>query len=147
MALRVALFALFGLIAASVVIFHVALGLSFIDALYFVVTTVTTVGYGDFNFQNASPWMKLYGCLLMTCGVAMVAMFVSLITDMILQMRLRDVISRGAARSKGHIIVAGLDNIGIRLVQGLLWHGERVVASANFLIDAEAKIQGALKSW
>jgi Cu(I)/Ag(I) efflux system membrane fusion protein len=25
--------------------------------------------------------------------------------------------------------------------------GERVVNSANFLIDAEAKIQGALKSW
>jgi len=25
--------------------------------------------------------------------------------------------------------------------------GERVVTSANFLIDAEAKVQGALKSW
>jgi Cu(I)/Ag(I) efflux system membrane fusion protein len=25
--------------------------------------------------------------------------------------------------------------------------GERVVASANFLIDAEAKVQGALRSW
>jgi membrane fusion protein, copper/silver efflux system len=28
-----------------------------------------------------------------------------------------------------------------------LKEGERVVASANFLIDAESKIQGALKSW
>ena len=28
-----------------------------------------------------------------------------------------------------------------------LKEGERVVASANFLIDAEAKVQGALKSW
>jgi Cu(I)/Ag(I) efflux system membrane fusion protein len=28
-----------------------------------------------------------------------------------------------------------------------LQEGERVVASANFLIDAEAKVQGALKSW
>jgi Cu(I)/Ag(I) efflux system membrane fusion protein len=28
-----------------------------------------------------------------------------------------------------------------------LSEGERVVASANFLIDAESKIQGALKSW
>ena len=25
--------------------------------------------------------------------------------------------------------------------------GERIVASANFLIDAESKVQGALKSW
>ena len=28
-----------------------------------------------------------------------------------------------------------------------LKEGERVVNSANFLIDAEAKVQGALKSW
>ena len=28
-----------------------------------------------------------------------------------------------------------------------LTNGERVVSSANFLIDAEAKVQGALKSW
>jgi len=28
-----------------------------------------------------------------------------------------------------------------------LKQGERVVTSANFLIDAEAKVQGALKSW
>jgi len=28
-----------------------------------------------------------------------------------------------------------------------LKEGERVVSSANFLIDAEAKVQGALKNW
>jgi Trk K+ transport system NAD-binding subunit len=132
MALRFTLFSLLGLIVASVVIFHVALGMSFVDALYFVVATVTTVGYGDINLQNASPGMKLYGCVLMTCGVAIVAMVVSLVTDLILQIRLRDVISRGASRSKGHIIVAGLDNIGIRLVQGLVRHGERVVAIERY---------------
>jgi Cu(I)/Ag(I) efflux system membrane fusion protein len=32
-------------------------------------------------------------------------------------------------------------------VQNGLQAGERVVASANFLIDAEAKVQGALRSW
>ncbi len=32
-------------------------------------------------------------------------------------------------------------------VRGGLKEGERVVASANFLIDAESKIQGALKTW
>ena len=28
-----------------------------------------------------------------------------------------------------------------------LAEGDRVVSSANFLVDAEAKVQGALKSW
>ena len=32
-------------------------------------------------------------------------------------------------------------------VKAGLVEGERVVASANFLIDAEAKVQGALKSF
>jgi Cu(I)/Ag(I) efflux system membrane fusion protein len=32
-------------------------------------------------------------------------------------------------------------------VKSGLSEGERVVTSANFLIDAEAKVQGALKSW
>ncbi len=32
-------------------------------------------------------------------------------------------------------------------VKSGLKEGERVVASANFLIDAESKIQGALKLW
>jgi membrane fusion protein, copper/silver efflux system len=32
-------------------------------------------------------------------------------------------------------------------VRGGLKEGERVVTSANFLIDAESKIQGALKTW
>jgi Cu(I)/Ag(I) efflux system membrane fusion protein len=32
-------------------------------------------------------------------------------------------------------------------VQSGLQEGERVVASANFLIDAESKVQGALKDF
>jgi Cu(I)/Ag(I) efflux system membrane fusion protein len=32
-------------------------------------------------------------------------------------------------------------------VRNGLKENERVVTSANFLIDAEAKVQGALKSW
>jgi Cu(I)/Ag(I) efflux system membrane fusion protein len=32
------------------------------------------------------------------------------------------------------------------VVSGLK-EGDRVVSSANFLIDAEARVQGALKSW
>jgi len=127
-ALRITLASMAALVVVSVAVFRVAVGISWVDAVYFVLSTVTTVGYGDYNLHDASPWMKLYGCLLMVCGVAMLAVIVSLATDLVLQTRLRDVIARGSARAKGHIIVAGLGNIGFRLVQSLLRSGEQVVA-------------------
>ncbi|MGA2253703.1 MAG: NAD-binding protein [Thermoguttaceae bacterium] len=128
MALRITLFAMTVLIVVSVFVCRLALDISFVDATYFVISTITTVGYGDYSFHDASPGMKLYGCVLMLCGVAILAVIVSLVTDLILQTRLRDVIARGSARFKGHIIVAGLGNIGFRLVQSLLQNGEQVVA-------------------
>jgi len=127
-ALRVTLASMAALVVASVVVFHLAVEIPLIDAIYFVMSTITTVGYGDYNLQHASPAMKLFGCVLMLCGVAMLAMIVSLVTDLVLQTRLRDVIARGSARAKGHIIVAGLGNIGFRLLQSLLDGGEQVVA-------------------
>jgi membrane fusion protein, copper/silver efflux system len=33
------------------------------------------------------------------------------------------------------------------VVKSGLHEGEQVVATANFLIDAEAKVQGALQQW
>ena len=50
------LMAAFGtLIALAVAYFHVRLQLSWLDALYFVVVTVATVGYGDITLLNAPP--------------------------------------------------------------------------------------------
>jgi Trk K+ transport system NAD-binding subunit len=112
----------------SVVVFHFALDLPFIDAFYFVVTTVTTVGYGDYHLKEASPWMKLYGSFVMLCGAAIVALLFGIITDLFLRARFRELFARGIAHSQGHIIVAGLGRIGFRLVRDLARHGERVVA-------------------
>ena len=43
------------LIIGSTLMFNRYLGLSLLDALYFVVVTVATVGYGDINLLGASP--------------------------------------------------------------------------------------------
>jgi Trk K+ transport system NAD-binding subunit len=128
MALRITFTAMVLLFAFSVVAFRVALHMPLIDAVYFVISTITTVGYGDYNLHDASPWVKVFGCVLMLCGAAMLALIVSLVTDFVLRTRLRDVIARGSARAKGHIIVAGLGNIGFRLVQSLHRNGEQIVA-------------------
>ena len=127
-ALRVMLLAMAVLIVVSVLVFRFAVNIPLVDALYFVISTVTTVGYGDYNLHDYSPWMKLYGCVLMLCGAAILAVIVSLVTDFVMQIRFRDLIARGNAQFKGHIIVAGLGNIGFRLVESLLDSGEQVVA-------------------
>ncbi len=127
-ALRFALVALFHVVILSVVLFHYYLGLAWVDAFYFVIATVATVGYGDFNLMNAPPWIKLYGSLVILSGAATLAILFSIMTDLMLGTRLRDVLARGCSRFKGHIIVAGLGDIGFRLVRALVGSGETVVA-------------------
>ena len=80
------------------------------------------------NLMNAPPALKLYGVFVMLCGAAILAMIFSITTDFILRTRLRDVMAHGAAHYRDHIIVAGLGNIGFRLVRDLVQAGETVVA-------------------
>ncbi len=46
---------------ASVFVFHRYLHLSWLDAAYFTVTTMTTIGYGDINLSGAPPFVKIFG--------------------------------------------------------------------------------------
>ncbi len=126
--LRTALVILFGIIIFTVVLFHKQLGMPIVDSFYFVVTIITTVGFGDYNLMNAPYYMKIYGAFLMVCGAAIMAMLFSVITDLLISTRLRDVMGRACSKYKGHVIVAGLGNVGYRVLQELARHGETIVA-------------------
>jgi len=144
-ALRTTLATLLIIATGSIGIFHFGLDMSFVDALYFVITIITTTGFGDFNLMNAAPALKLYGVFLMLCGAAILATIFSIITDMALRTRLRDVFARGCSRYSGHIIVAGLGNVGFRIVNALSELGEQVVAveqdeSGKFVRTARALV-------
>ena len=127
-AFRIALVSLLAIVVLSVGIFHWALALSPVDSLYFVITTITTTGYGDISLKDAPIAAKLYGIFLMLCGAAIIAMLFSIVTDLILQLRFRDVMSLGSSHFKGHVIVAGLGSVGFRLVRELVHNGQSVVA-------------------
>jgi Trk K+ transport system NAD-binding subunit len=139
--LRFSSYAPMGLLAATVGVFHWGMRLSLIDAYYFAITTFTTTGYGDFNLQNASPLLKLYGTLVMISGAALFAVLFSMATDLLLRTRFGDLMAQGLVHQRGHIIVAGLGRTGFRVVRELSRMGESVVAiennpSAEFLSTA-----------
>jgi Trk K+ transport system NAD-binding subunit len=129
--LRYSLFAMVALVALSIGVFDVALGLSSVDAYYFVLTTLTTTGYGDYNLQAAHPLVKIYGTMVMVLGGCLFAVVFSMLTDLLLRTRFSDVLAQGANHYQDHIIVAGLGNTGFRVLRALHDQGEEVVAIEN----------------
>jgi voltage-gated potassium channel Kch len=116
------------LVAGSVLVFRQAMALSFIDAFYFIVTTVTTTGYGDISPKDAGVAVKLYACLVMVLGSALTAVLFSIVTDFVVKARVREALSGRRRRTGGHVIVAGLGNLGLRTVEALRREGTVVVA-------------------
>jgi Trk K+ transport system NAD-binding subunit len=128
--LRVALWLQTLILVASVAVFHYALlaERSWIDAIYFVVTIMTTIGFGDINFLSAPGWLKLFGCLVMVSSATMMAILYGVITDMLVGMRVDEALGRRPTQLSNHCVVVGLGDVGTRVAEKLLQMGEAVVA-------------------
>ena len=105
---------------ASVFVFRHALHLSGVDALYFVVTTATTTGYGDISLKDTPDWLKLFGCVVMLTGGALLGILFSYLAALATAERLDETMSRRAGRLNGHVVVAGLGNLGYRVTRHLI---------------------------
>jgi Trk K+ transport system NAD-binding subunit len=117
----------FSLILFSTFIFQSFLNISLIDSVYFVITTTTSVGYGDFNLQTSPFWIKLYGCFVMLAGTALLATLFSVLTDNIISKRLGRFAGIDNRKMKNHIIVAGIGSIGLGVVEYLVKMGIKTV--------------------
>ena len=106
--------------AAAVLYFHRAEGMSLLDALYFVVVTTATVGYGDISLAHASTSSKLVGIALILTSTVFIWMIFSLTVDRIIKQRVQLSLGRRRYSSKGHIILCGLGRLGYFVAKGLL---------------------------
>ncbi|MGB6515994.1 MAG: NAD-binding protein [Mycobacterium sp.] len=94
--------------------------MSWIDALYFTIETITTTGYGDFSFAHQVVWLRLFAAMLMFGGATTIALLVAFIADVLLSRRFVFAASRPRVRHlRNHIIVVGLSALGIRVVTDL----------------------------
>jgi Trk K+ transport system NAD-binding subunit len=117
------------LVAVTVSVFHAALHLSWVDAVYFTVTTASTTGYGDFNLHNAASWLKLYGSAFMLASAVSLALLYALAADAVIGARILEALGVPRGHMRGHVVVVGLGNTGYRVVQHLLDAGVEVAAA------------------
>jgi Trk K+ transport system NAD-binding subunit len=103
-------------------------GMSPLDSAYFVVTTMTTVGYGDINLQTSHPLLKVYGMLTMVAGAGLLATVYAIIADAVLSARLDYVLGRRGVERADHVVVIGLGKVGFRVAMEIRALGVDVVA-------------------
>lgn len=119
---------IFGMIAmGAVTFFHFHDHLSWIDALYFVVVTITTVGYGDINLLNAGTLSKMVGITLILCSAVFIWLIFSLLIDRIIKRRAQRLLGRKKYNYKDHIILCGLGRLGYSIAEELIIRGEKIV--------------------
>jgi voltage-gated potassium channel Kch len=116
------------LIVASKLMFNRYLGLSVLDALYFVVVTVATVGYGDINLLEASPPLKVFGIGMIMFGALTLALAFGLVTDAIVGARLLRALGQYPVPKRDHVVVCGVSTTGSTIIEALSEAGVRCVA-------------------
>jgi Trk K+ transport system NAD-binding subunit/multidrug transporter EmrE-like cation transporter len=114
-------------VVPSTFFFARVLHLRIVDALYFVWTTVMTVGYGDISLRDTSDATKIIGMLLMLAGAAFVATLFAFLTGWVVTRRLDVLRGRVRVRGEGHTVIAGAGNLGFRVASLLVAQGRRVV--------------------
>jgi Trk K+ transport system NAD-binding subunit len=112
----------------STIYFHYAEALNWIDSLYFVVTMMATVGFGDISLRTSTTLSKIIGILLMIASVTNTAVIFALVSDSLLRRRLALTFGRRRVRLTNHILVVGIGSLGLQVIENLLKRGERVVA-------------------
>jgi voltage-gated potassium channel Kch len=121
------LLGLLSVIALGSAFFWLRHGLPLGDALYFVVTTLTTTGYGDYSLKDFPFSSKLVGMGLMLSGASLFAILFALLSDKLFQLRLESLLGQGRVNLSGHIIVCGAGDVGLRVVENLICTGAEVV--------------------
>lgn len=95
-------------------------GMSVLDALYFTIETIGTVGFGDFYFRDQQPWLRGWAIFLMVVGATLATVFFALLTNVLISRTIASSLGRRRVTGlSGHVVVVGLGGVGQAVVEGL----------------------------
>ena len=103
------------LTAAGTIGFHFLEGWTYFDGFYMVLTTFTTIGYGEVHpLSHAGRWFNVF---LIVCGVSLMFLLIGTLTQALLEFELRSFfgrrrMERGISRLKDHYIICGAGRVG-----------------------------------
>ena len=99
-----------------------------LDAAYFTVETMATVGFGDFSYAGQSRLLTAFGLLFIVLGALTVSTTYAFLTNLLVSRRIeRSLGRRRATGAVAHVLVCGLGSVGLGVVRGLLAEGRAVV--------------------
>jgi Trk K+ transport system NAD-binding subunit len=102
--------------------------LSLLNAVYFTVETIATVGYGDYSFSRQPTGMVVFGIALIIAGTTLVTTLFALLTNALVSRRIAQSLGRGRIPGmRGHVVIVGLGAVGMKVLEGLLAEGQEVV--------------------
>ncbi len=105
-------------------------GLSYFDGIYWIFTTMTTVGYGDISPKLIMG--KLVAMTTMLAGISVLGYLMSRTMDMVVDANLKGVFGLKKAKTKKHVIVCGWNKVSETAVRQLSEEHENII-----VIDSE----------
>lgn len=133
---RIAIGAIVTLAAASTAVLSMAYRepdghrMSVLDALYFTVETILTVGFGDFSFRDQVPGLRVWSIVMMVLGAGLVYTVIAFLTQALVTRRLAQSLGRQRVTGmRDHVVVFGLGALGSHVALDLHAAGYDVVVS------------------
>ncbi|MHC1589471.1 MAG: potassium channel family protein [Candidatus Hecatellaceae archaeon] len=123
-----AMAALFMVFAVGTIGNSVLLRLHLLDAFYFTVVTLSTVGYGE--IYPVTPESKLFTSMLILIGIGILAVALETIVEEVTRRSVMEVLKPKAPEKKlleNHYIICGYGRIGQIIVSELSRTGEKFV--------------------
>lgn len=116
-----------GFFVACTIYFALNLRLTWINAAYFVVQTLTTVGYGDITLLDKPDVVKVVGMVMMIGGVVLTNLAVAFLSAALVRTQWIALQGLRRVRASAHVVICGMGRVGTRVVEYLQGFGLKLV--------------------